>query len=551
MIKNFIIPKLSFFIPSLLYFFFKIFFLLKKIKRIKYFKKKFKYIFKKNYHCNKNIFFNMLMSPADIEFYSYNIFLIKIFEKAGFKANTFSYYKNKELYDAAGIKGHPSLLFFCNIKKKKYESIIDNIKNLNELLNFKWENISCGKYAASSILRYLRKGNINFNDLNEKKIVKFFLEKSIICANASNNFIKKHKIDAGLFFDKGYVGEGELMEALYNSGKDCFTINAYTSSNSVIAKKYNIKENKLTEHPALILDNNWQNIKNNFTKIYNDDFIKKIESQYKNNDWYPQSGTQLNQKDLSKKEIINKLHLDNNKKTAAIFSHIFWDTSFFYGEDLYKTYEEWFLRTVKCATYNDKINWIIKVHPANNVKNLRDNIKDNESLEEKVLKKYSIELPSHIQFLDSNVEFNSYRFYELIDFCFTVRGTPGIECAMLGKTTVTAGSGRYDRKGFTLDFKDVYKYENFIKNLSSNFQTQDFSKIAKLYAYVSFFNKNFEFNSLDRNFKINNKADLSLTINLNTSKDFDEATDVNDISNWIKSKKNDFYKNQVSSFFNS
>ena len=60
--------------------------------------------------------------------------------------------------------------------------------------------------------------------------------------------------------------------------------------------------------------------------------------------------------------FIKKFNLDPNKKIAVLFSHIFWDGTF-YGEDLFIDYEDWFRETLKVMIKKD-VNWIIKVHQA-------------------------------------------------------------------------------------------------------------------------------------------------------------------------------------------
>ena len=68
-----------------------------------------------------------------------------------------------------------------------------------------------------------------------------------------------------------------------------------------------------------------------------------------------------------------------------IFNHIFWDGTFFYGEDVFSTYREWFLETIKVAHKNKNIHWIIKPHPANKVQNSRYGIQDEITEEEKII----------------------------------------------------------------------------------------------------------------------------------------------------------------------
>ena len=61
-------------------------------------------------------------------------------------------------------------------------------------------------------------------------------------------------------------------------------------------------------------------------------------------------------------------------KTAVLFSHVLWDANMFYGEDLFDDQEEWFVETVRAACANDRVNWIVKLHPANVWKRKRDGV---------------------------------------------------------------------------------------------------------------------------------------------------------------------------------
>ena len=55
----------------------------------------------------------------------------------------------------------------------------------------------------------------------------------------------------------------------------------------------------------------------------------------------------------------------------------------------------------------------------------------------------------------------------LCDYGLTVRGTVGIELAALGKTVITAGTGRYEKANITINPKSIDEYENVILNLQN------------------------------------------------------------------------------------
>ena len=55
-----------------------------------------------------------------------------------------------------------------------------------------------------------------------------------------------------------------------------------------------------------------------------------------------------------------------------------------------------------------------------------------------------------------------------MDYCLTVRGTVGLEAACRGIPVLTGGTGRYDRKGFTIDSATPQQYLERIARLQES-----------------------------------------------------------------------------------
>ena len=99
--------------------------------------------------------------------------------------------------------------------------------------------------------------------------------------------------------------------------------------------------------------------------------------------------------DRSRDEVIAALGLDPAKKTAVLYSHILWDANMFYGEDLFADQEEWFVETVRAAAANPRVNWIVKLHPANVWKLKREGIEGARD-EETAIREAVGGLPPHV-----------------------------------------------------------------------------------------------------------------------------------------------------------
>ena len=85
---------------------------------------------------------------------------------------------------------------------------------------------------------------------------------------------------------------------------------------------------------------------------------------------------------------------------------------------------------------------------------------------------------------------------KILDYCVTVRGTVGIESSILGVKTVTAGSGRYSNRNFTIDPTTIDNYFEVLSSLDKTFGlTLDYINDAHSYAKVIFLALPFRFKS--------------------------------------------------------
>ena len=86
-----------------------------------------------------------------------------------------------------------------------------------------------------------------------------------------------------------------------------------------------------------------------------------------------------------------------------------------------------------------------------------------ENLEVQAIKSAFGKVPDNLTIVESNTSINTLSFIDFIDFGITVRGTIGLELSAFGKIVVTAGSGRYDGNGFTLDPRSKIEYKKILE----------------------------------------------------------------------------------------
>jgi hypothetical protein len=166
--------------------------------------------------------------------------------------------------------------------------------------------------------------------------------------------------------------------------------------------------------------------------------------------WYLQNRNQVGVKEKTRAEVCAELQLDPAKPLAVVFSSVLWDANLFYGADLFKDNGEWFVETIRAACANTNINWLIKLHPVNTWKRELEGV-TGELAEIKMIREKIGDLPPHVKLLLPDCGISTFSLFQDADYGIIVRGTSGMEMPCFGKPIVTAGTGRYAGRGFTID----------------------------------------------------------------------------------------------------
>lgn len=187
-----------------------------------------------------------------------------------------------------------------------------------------------------------------------------------------------------------------------------------------------------------------------------------------------------------REHVGDMLGIDSGRPTAVIFSHVLWDATLFYGRDLFPNYGDWLAETAAAAIENDAVTWVIKAHPANAFRASRGDVR-GESRELALLRSRFTTLPDHVRVVAPEAPISSLTVYELADIAVTVRGTPGLEMAALGRQVLTAGTGHFSNLGFTTDSESANEYLQRIRDLREPQPLSDPALArARCYAYLYF-----------------------------------------------------------------
>jgi len=360
------------------------------------------------------------------------------------------------------------------------EGIISKVKA------FKYRGANTGLHALASLSAQSNDGGLNASVRHVRRLVRLML-RSALYTDAAIEIIKDVQPSLVLAGEKGFVGTCEIFYAALSASVDYVQWCGCHEPNSIMLKRYNYRNSR--EHPFSLSEDTWRRILEDAPKAdrLKEQVFGQFEEGYSEGSWFKYKSLTHGLVRQGRQELFNKHRLDLSKKTAIIYSHILNDANLFYGVDLFEAgYEEWLIETVRAAASNDLVNWVLKLHPANVSRNAKSGYV-GEFGELIALKNAFGSIPEFLRVVYPNESTSPFSFFKITDYGVTVRGTVGLELPCFGVPVLTAGTGRYSKKGFTVDSDSREEYLAMIRNIH---QVKALSsrevELAHLYAYMVF-----------------------------------------------------------------
>ncbi|MDZ4253702.1 MAG: hypothetical protein U1A72_14130 [Sulfuritalea sp.] len=446
----------------------------------------------------------------------------------------------RAVYGVMGVTGLETFSRYCPLPDhRRAGAVLDGVSSFAELIDLKWGGVAVGKYVSSTLMRQTRNGSLDLGDPMLRERVVDGLAESMAFVEGAERMINRATPTALVLLDRGYSPYGEIFDACVNRGIPVYTWNAAHRDNTLMLKRYH--PGNRDAHPSSLSPESWRLLLDApWGERERERLNRELAESYNSGEWYGEVGTQFGKRVCSKEEIAARLGLDPRKKTVVVFSHIFWDATFFWGEDLFRDYEDWFVETVRAACANDRLNWLIKVHPANLIKDVRDGF-NGEPSEVLALRERIGRLPAHVRVIPADTDITTLSLFEVTDYCLTVRGTVGMEAALLGRNVITAGTGRYDRHGFTTDFNSREDYLARLATLEElGPPTPLMRERAERYGYGVFMCRPVRLKCLDFKFSKDAAATLVTGWTVRSVAELRKAPELVTIADWLRSGDEDY-----------
>ena len=448
-------------------------------------------------------------------------------------------HRQRALYNRCGVNTFAA--WDMRVERQDHAPLLERLaeaRSQNDVVALRWRGVAVGKYAVSTLMRRLRQGHIDPAVPEVRRLLHLAVARTAELTDTGFALLEQWRPSTVVVVDRGYSPEGPLFEACLQRGIAPISFNAAHRDNTLMLKRYG--GSNATVHPSSLSDKSWAHIRSMPWGAAEWGHLSgELEQCYTSGQWYGEVGTQFNTRPIDRTQLLARLSLDPAKRTVLLFPHIFWDATFFWGEDVFRDYEDWFRETVRTAWSTDSVNWIVKVHPANLVKNQRDGVTEMSS-EEQVLAEFGT-VPRHVKVLPADTDISTLSLFRIGDICLTVRGTVGIEAAAFGLLVITAGTGRYDGLGFTLDPRTQPDYHATLARLATlPMPTDEQVELARRFAYGVFLDRPLELSTIRFAYAQDAAATLQIEIADGAGTTTSNAPDIQAIAAWLRSGEEDF-----------
>jgi len=368
---------------------------------------------------------------------------------------------------------------------REIRDFVQSRPRMPDLLELTYRDVDVGRIALSNVLN--RNKFAKFDLAQPETLAEVGSELARIHRNilAAERMVAHQRPRIALFLEKGLSPAAEIFGVCVARGIPVVQYVGSQRMDGFVLKRLN-RHNR-HQHPFSLDPQSWDRVKRMpWGPGHEAELMRDFEDSYRKGSWFNRKFLHEGKRIKSAEEVRRQLGLDPTKKTAVIFSHVLWDATFFYGRGLFDDYETWLLETVRAACANPRVNWVIKLHP-DLVWKLKHEDYAGELRDIIAVRSAVGKLPEHVKIVPPDTDINTFSFFEITDYCVTVRGTIGIEMACYGVPVLTAGTGRYAGMGFTVDSSSAEEYLHRLSRIDATLpMSRAQRELARRFAYALF-----------------------------------------------------------------
>lgn len=417
-------------------------------------------------------------------------------------------------------------------------ALADSAHDLKEVKSWRFMDSWIGPQIISTLSRLRFEAMPDFSSPEIRQLLSRLLPEVLKHVMRAHKLIERQDADLAIVNEANYSMFGPLVDICVARNIDVIQFIQPWRDDSLLF--WRLTRATRRDHPGAVTKQTLDMLmRQSWTPAHEEALNRVFHDRYSGK-WFLQARNQVNTRNRTRAQLVSDLGLDRNKKIAVVFSHVLWDGNLFYGDDLFKDNGDWFIETLKAACANDKLTWLIKLHPANVWKRSYEKV-TSEYAEVNLIRRKIGMLPAHVKILPADTDVSTYSLFQSIDYGITIRGTVGMELPCFGVPCVTAGTGRYAGLGFTVDPTSVEEYKAVLEKLQTLAPlTPEQILRAKWHAFASFVLRPWIMKSFRAEHAMRKRGRHPLDYNLILhAASLDEITNNDDLGKWSRWVKTD------------
>jgi hypothetical protein len=405
-------------------------------------------------------------------------------------------------------------------------------RTVQDFKAYEYRGARVGRQALATVVRARYEPRVDLDDPEVRAAIANTLEYGIEGVHTGERLVEELRPDALLMIERGYAGLGSFFDVALQRGIDVIQFGSAHRDDAFLMKRYDLETRDL--HPRSLDERTWARL---LAGGWSEE--RALESELGGREegkWFMARHARHSARRRGPERLRQDLGLDG-RKVAVLFSHVLWDAAMFYGRDVYSDQGRWFEETLRLAAADDRVQWLVKLHPALFWKLEQEGVRA-EPAEFAMIREAVGELPLHVRLIRPDDDVDNVDLFQIVDAGVTIRGTVGLELPRLGVPVLTAGTSDYAGRGFTVDAADAGEYSRNVRGVADLERLDDEQvRLAKLYAYGVFCVRPWRFSSFTLDYlppeEAGESLDHQLRFHVRTVEDLERADDLRVFAEWI------------------
>jgi hypothetical protein len=367
---------------------------------------------------------------------------------------------------------------------------INHLEDFEDIKQFEDDGAPIGKMALSTFSRIQATGIMNVKEPESLAQIRWWMIYLCKTMQVASKLYEENNISMLFFTELFMEYYGGFYYSALKESRNIIRFSGTVRDNAIVVTHQTHKNDRT--HFSSISDESWIDITSRpFSKTVEEELNQNFINRYSDR-WSLSKRNQPNTHIVPVDEAKRELGIYSNRRVAVIYSHILYDTLFFNGEYLFKNYADWLVQSIKAACKNPNVDWYIKIHPSNLWRGELEYYHGGIYEEVRLIREFVGDLPDNVKLIYPDTPYSPYTWLQIADYGITVTGTSGIELGALGKAVVTAGTGRYEDVGFTINSASQKEYLDVLENIQECPLPDSSQKmLGKRFAYATFCMKPF------------------------------------------------------------